>query len=55
MVENGQDFFQEVLKEMADEGFVFAKLPESHLVPQLQQWLIYRNKGIVTYNPLEKC
>lgn len=31
---------------MAAEGFLFAKLPKSFLMPQLRYWLMYR-KGIV--------
>ncbi|KAG7190274.1 hypothetical protein KM043_006391 [Ampulex compressa] len=34
------------LHKMAEEGFLFAKLPNCFLMPQLQDWLIYR-KGLV--------
>lgn len=30
---------------MAAEGYVFAKLPKCHLMPQLQDWIMYR-KGV---------
>lgn len=28
---------------MAEEGFLFAKLPKCFLMPQLKYWLMYRN------------
>ncbi|XP_011688104.1 PREDICTED: uncharacterized protein LOC105450122 isoform X2 [Wasmannia auropunctata] len=34
------------LKKMAAEGYTFAKLPKCHLMPQLQDWLMYR-EGVV--------
>lgn len=37
--------FQAELKKMAVEGYAFAKLPECYLMPQLQDWIMYR-KGI---------
>ncbi|KAK0183362.1 hypothetical protein PV327_001411 [Microctonus hyperodae] len=30
------------LKEMADEGFLLAKLPDCHKIPQLQAWVMFR-------------
>ncbi|XP_032672833.1 uncharacterized protein LOC116844857 [Odontomachus brunneus] len=33
------------LKKMATEGYIFAKLPECYLMPQLQDWVMYR-KGV---------
>lgn len=37
---------------MAGEGFLFAKLPACHQMPQLQYWIMYR-KG-VAFTPEEK-
>ncbi|XP_077274571.1 uncharacterized protein LOC143904119 isoform X2 [Temnothorax americanus] len=34
------------LKKMAAEGYAFAKLPKCYLMPQLQDWLMYR-EGVV--------
>ncbi|XP_076165187.1 uncharacterized protein LOC143145571 isoform X3 [Ptiloglossa arizonensis] len=34
---------QNELKKMAEEGFLFAKLPKCFLMPQLKYWLMYRN------------
>ncbi|XP_043266533.1 uncharacterized protein [Venturia canescens] len=33
---------QAELEKMAKEGFLFAKLPACHLMPQLQYWIMYR-------------
>ncbi|KYM77477.1 hypothetical protein ALC53_12106 [Atta colombica] len=34
------------LKKMAAEGYIFAKLPKCYLMPQLQDWVMYR-QGVV--------
>lgn len=39
-------FLQKELKIMATEGFLFAKLPNCHRMPQIQNWIMYR-KGFV--------
>lgn len=33
------------LGKMANEGFLFAKLPQIYNMPQLQYWIYYRIKG----------
>ncbi|XP_025073476.1 uncharacterized protein LOC105424749 [Pogonomyrmex barbatus] len=40
------------LEKMAAEGYTFAKLPECYLMPQLQDWLMYR-KG-VAFSEIDK-
>ncbi|XP_015125893.1 uncharacterized protein LOC107047619 [Diachasma alloeum] len=33
---------KEALEEMAEEGYLFAKLPQCHKIPPLQTWILYR-------------
>ncbi|KAK0099182.1 hypothetical protein PV326_000019 [Microctonus aethiopoides] len=36
------------LKEMADEGFLLAKLPDCHKIPQLQAWVMFREGFVMS-------
>ncbi|XP_072765299.1 uncharacterized protein [Anoplolepis gracilipes] len=40
------------LKKMAAEGYIFAKLPKCYLMPQFQDWVMYRQ--CVTFTETEK-
>ncbi|XP_025269990.1 uncharacterized protein LOC105249610 isoform X4 [Camponotus floridanus] len=40
------------LKKMAAEGYIFAKLPKCYLMPQLQDWIMYRQ--CVTFSETDK-
>lgn len=40
------------LKKMATEGYIFAKLPKCYLMPQLRDWIMYRQS--VTFSETDK-
>ena len=39
---------QNELEEMSTKGFVFAKLPMCHKMPQIKYWIMYRKGEILT-------
>ncbi|XP_033208581.1 uncharacterized protein LOC117167622 isoform X2 [Belonocnema kinseyi] len=42
------------LREMATEGFIFAKLPRCYKMPQIKYWIMYRKGALLTDENKEK-
>ncbi|KAK2575826.1 hypothetical protein KPH14_007204 [Odynerus spinipes] len=42
------------LQKMAEEGFLFAKLPNCYRMPQLQNWIMYRKGFVLTDEVTDK-